>query len=187
MSTETEVVQFVDENGTPTGEVGPKLASHTANTRLHLAFSSYIFNDKGEFLATQRALSKRVWPSVWTNSCCGHVAPGETMIDAIVRRLNYELGMTAADFQVLLPTYRYTTTPYNGIIENEFCPVYIGRASSQPQPNPEEVEDLKWMPWQEYVDALESDKADIWSWWGKDQLKQLKDHPLIQEYSKPKN
>jgi isopentenyl-diphosphate delta-isomerase len=111
-----EQIVFVTEDGVPTGEVGPKLESHTATTRLHLAFSCYVFNEKGEFLVTQRAHTKKVWPDVWTNSVCGHPAPGEDMIAAIQRRLQYELGMEATDFTVALPTYRYTTPPYNGII-----------------------------------------------------------------------
>jgi len=178
-----ELIVFVNEDGTPTGEVGPKLASHTGTTRLHLAFSCYIFNEKGEFLVTQRALSKKVWPSVWTNSCCGHVAPGETMIAAIERRLDYELGMTAKDFEVMLPTYRYTTTPYNGIIDNEFCPVYIALATSKPKPNPEEVEAYKWMSWKDYAKTAEADDEDSWSWWCKDQLKLLHNHPAIKKYA----
>jgi hypothetical protein len=35
---DTEKIVFVNEDGTPTGEIGPKLASHTARTKLHLAF-----------------------------------------------------------------------------------------------------------------------------------------------------
>src|SRR5688572_7220641 len=117
----SELIVFVDENGKPTGETGPKLESHTANTILHLAFSCYVFNDQGQFLITQRAHSKKVWPDVWTNSVCGHPGPGEDMVDAIRRRLLYELGMTVKSFEVVLPNYRYTTPPYNAIIENEFC------------------------------------------------------------------
>jgi isopentenyl-diphosphate delta-isomerase len=59
-----ELIYYVDENDIPTGETAPKLEAHTANTRLHAAFSCYIFNDKGEFLVTQRAKSKKVWPGV---------------------------------------------------------------------------------------------------------------------------
>ena len=178
-----EQIVFVTEDGTPTGETGPKIESHTANTRLHLAFSCYVFNEKGEFLATQRALSKKVWPSVWTNSVCGHPGPGEAIVAAIERRLEYELGMTAKDFQVVLPTYRYKTPPYNGIIENEFCPVYIAVATSEPKPNPDEVAAFKWMPWDEYVQTIEVDDTDIWSWWCKNQLKLLKDVPAIKAYT----
>jgi isopentenyl-diphosphate Delta-isomerase len=183
VTVDDELIVFCNEDGTPTGEIGPKLASHTATTRLHLAFSCYVFNDEGEFLVTQRALHKKVWPSVWTNSCCGHLAPGETVIEAIERRLDYELGMKGKDFRVVLPKYVYTTTPYNGIVDHEFCPVYVARAASQPVPNPDEVADLRWMPWDEYVAAAEADQDDTWSWWCKDQLKQIKHHPLLTKYS----
>jgi isopentenyl-diphosphate delta-isomerase len=181
----TEQIVFVNPDGTPTGEVGPKLESHTGDTKMHLAFSCYVFNDKGEFLVTQRAHVKKVWPDVWTNSVCGHPAPGEDMIDAIKRRLDYELGMQATDFQVVLPKYTYKTPPYNGIIEHEFCPVFVARATTEPQPNPAEVDDFKWLKWDDYVAQAEADTADVWSWWCKDQLKQLKDQPLINTYAQP--
>lgn len=178
-----EKIVLVDENGNPTGKTLPKLDAHHSDTPLHLAFSCYVFNEKGQFLATQRAHVKKVWPDVWTNSVCGHPAPGEEITDAIKRRLEYELGMTANDFEVVLPKYRYTTPPYNGIIENEFCPVFVARATSEPKPNKEEVDAYKWVDWQEFVSEAEADKDDIYSWWCKDQLKQLKNHPKILEYS----
>jgi isopentenyl-diphosphate delta-isomerase len=105
---------------------------------------------------------------------------------AIARRLEYELGMTAGDLQVVLPTYRYKTPSYNGIIENEFCPVYVARATSQPHPNPEEIEAHKWLTCDEFVRAAEDDRGDVYSWWCKDQSKQLRHHPLIKVYSTPK-
>lgn len=198
-----EEIVLVDEAGQPIG-VAEKFSSHHANTPLHLAFSCYVFNDLGEFLITQRALSKKVWPGVWTNSVCGHPRPlhhnkklisedaemqesweVEPMEEAIHRRLDYELGMTAKDIQVALPTYRYQTPPFNGIIENEFCPVFVARATSDPRPNPDEVENWKWVPWHEFVRAAKADSTDNYSWWCKDQLRQLASHPLILEFARP--
>lgn len=197
-----EQIVFCKEDGTPTGEFGPKLESHHAHTKLHSAFSCYVFNDSGQLLVTQRALSKKVWPGVWTNSVCGHPAPGEERITAVRRRLEYELGMQAVDFQIVLPDYRYVTPPYNGIVENEYCPVYVARAVSDPVPNKEEVEDWKWMAWEDFVRAIESDSDDysiyadqgvklavtdgpVYSWWCKDQVKRLKDQPLVMQYRQP--
>lgn len=179
-----ELIVLCDEEGNPTG-TAEKLSSHHATTPLHRAFSCYVFDDLGRFLITQRARSKKVWPGVWTNSVCGHPAPEENITDAIKRRLAYELGMKAKDFEVLLPTYRYATPPYNGIIENEYCPVYLARAITAPKPNPEEVEAFKWMSWYEYAKELELDSEDAYSWWCKDQLRELADHPLIATYAKP--
>jgi isopentenyl-diphosphate delta-isomerase len=169
-----ELIVLVDDNGRPIGSA-EKLSAHNADTPLHLAFSCYVFNNKDELLVTRRAESKKVWPGVWTNSVCGHPAPDENMVDAIKRRLQYELGMAAQGFKLILPDYRYKTPSFNGIIENEICPVYFARTNGQPNPNPEEVADFKWLAWPEYVKQLEADQTDEFSWWSKDQLKQLKD------------
>lgn len=168
---EKEQIILVDNSGNQIG-TAPKLASHHADTPLHLAFSCYIFNDKGEFLVTQRALSKKVWPGVWTNSVCGHPSPGENFEQAITRRAQDELGMKVKDIQEILPDYRYKTPPYNGIIENEICPVFTAHAASDVTPNPAEVENYRWMPWAEYEKELR-EKPDNYSYWAKDQYKQL--------------
>jgi isopentenyl-diphosphate delta-isomerase len=173
---ETEQIVFVNEDDTPTGETGPKLASHNAETKRHLAFSCYIFRPgDNKFLVTQRALSKKVWPGVWTNSVCGHPKPGEAIEDAIRRRAKEELGIdTLKNLICTLPAYRYTTPPYNGIIENEFCPVYVAWASADVQRNPDEVETFMWITWEEYVHMLAGGYYEI-SYWAKDQYQQLKD------------
>lgn len=178
-----EQIVLVDRKGSPIG-IADKLPSHHADTPLHLAFSVYVFNDKGQFLVTRRAFNKKVWPGVWTNSCCGHPYPKEEILEAITRRLEYEIGMQAKDFQLLLGDYQYETPPFNGIIEREFCPVYIARATSQPKPNPEETADYQWLSWQDYLVQTQADKTNLWSWWCKDQLKLLQDHPLIAHYSR---
>ncbi|MFX4740593.1 NUDIX domain-containing protein, partial [Acinetobacter baumannii] len=54
---------------------------------LHRAFSVFIFNDDGELLLQQRAVSKYHSGGLWTNTCCSHPRPGETTIDAAKRRL----------------------------------------------------------------------------------------------------
>jgi isopentenyl-diphosphate delta-isomerase len=170
-----EYIVFVDENGKPIGETGEKLASHTDKTKLHLAFSCYIFDENNKVLVTKRADSKKVWPSVWTNSVCGHPAPGESFEDAIKRRAQYELGLEVFNIEVKLPKYRYKTPPFNGIIENEFCPVFFAKTHTEPYPNPEEVSEYKWLTWDELVNEAGNDQKDVWSWWCKDQLKQLKE------------
>lgn len=143
--------------------VAPKLASHNANTPLHLAFSCYVFDDEGQVLITRRALSKKVWPGFWTNSCCGHPAPNEPMEAAIDRRLDYELGMDVVDLQLALPRFRYRCE-LDGIVENECCPVYVAKVRSQPQPNPNEVEDFIWMSWADFRSnaARQPDRYTEW-------------------------
>lgn len=170
-----ELIQYVDESGNITGETAEKLAAHHAHTRRHLAFSFYGFDAAGRFLATQRAHAKKVWPDVWTNTCCGHPSPGETIPDAIRRRLDYEVGVgSVTDVLCLLPDYMYKTPPCNGIIENEFCPVFIGRIPTDFVPNPAEVEAYAWMTWQEYVADI-TENPNKYSYWTKDQVLRIHD------------
>ena len=173
---ETEQVVFVTEDGVPTGETGPKLASHHEHTRLHLAFSCYVLRASDEaLLITQRAHDKKVWPGVWTNSVCGHPAPGEPLEDAVRRRAAYELGLPAlSGLRCVLPAYRYRTPPFRGIVENEFCPVFVAWTDREPDPNPAEVGGWRWIAWNDYVPLLDDETANV-SYWAKDQFAQLKD------------
>lgn len=183
----SELIVYVDENGQPTGRTEEKLVAHHLNTELHLAFSCYIFNKNGEILVTQRALTKKVWPGVWTNSVCGHPGPGEKMITAIKRRAVYELGMSGlSEITVVLPRYRYKTPPFKGIIENEFCPVYTAKSSQQLKPRISEVENYTWMKWQDFLAKVTLDHNNTWSWWSKDQVRLLADQPLVKLYAKGK-
>ena len=178
-----ELIFYVDNKGIPTGETAPKLDAHTAGTRLHAAFSCYIFDKDGKILVTRRALTKKVWPGVWTNSVCGHPVPGESNEHAIIRRAEYELGMKIDRIKVILPIYIYKTPPFNGIIENEFCPVYLARLTSNLSPNPDEVADYKWMNWDDFVADLNADKIGKWSFWCKEQVKRF-DKKVLKLYLK---
>jgi isopentenyl-diphosphate delta-isomerase type 1 len=177
---QVELIVLVDEQGNPIGQA-EKWSSHHADTPLHLAFSCYVFDGAGRLLVTRRAGSKKVWPGVWTNSVCGHPQPGESMEDAIRRRLDFELGMSAERIEVVLPAYRYRAPEFDGVVENEFCPVHFALAAAEPAPNPAEVADYRWVEWPEFVAAAESDVDGSYSWWCKDQLKLLKGHPRIPE------
>jgi isopentenyl-diphosphate delta-isomerase len=172
-----ELIVLVDPEGNAIGSA-EKWSSHHGATPLHLGFSCYVFDADGRFLATRRSTGKKVWPGVWTNTVCGHPAPGESFVDAIERRLDYELGMSAENIQVVLPRHIYRAPAFRGIVEHEFCPVFVARTVGRPRPNPVEVTDYRWMPWREFVRAAESDTTDEFSWWCKNQLKEIADDPL---------
>jgi isopentenyl-diphosphate delta-isomerase len=179
-----ELIVLVDGSGRPTG-TAQKWSAHHAQTPLHLAFSCYVFDSGGRFLVTRRAFAKKVWPGVWSNTVCGHPAPGESFDDAIARRLGYELGMTAGELEVVLPDHVYRAPPFRGIVEHEFCPVYVARLGSAPEPNPDEVADYAWMAWPQFVARARHDAGETFSWWCKNQLRELVAHPLVERYAQP--
>jgi isopentenyl-diphosphate delta-isomerase len=144
MSNTVEEVILLDADGAPVG-VADKATVHTADTPLHLAFSCHLVNERGEVLVTRRALTKVTWPGVWTNSFCGHPAPGESTEDAIARRALVELGATVDSITVTLPDFRYRAVDASGIVENEICPVYTARVTSELSANPAEVAEWSWV------------------------------------------
>jgi len=148
-----ELVVLLDERFAPAG-TAPKRTVHDAHTPLHLAFSCYVFDEGGRVLLTRRAMSKKTWPGVWTNSFCGHPGPGEDMADAIRRRAQQELGLPVTGLEKVLPDFRYTATDAGGVVENEFCPVWTARATTDPRPEPDEVCEWEWADWADVVESM---------------------------------
>ena len=165
-----EEVVLVDDEGTPIG-TADKATVHTTNTPLHLAFSCHVINAEGKVLVTRRALTKATWPGVWTNAVCGHPAPGEEMVDAIIRRVRHEIGLDITDITPVIPSFRYRAVDASGIVEHEICPVFIAHAGSDPTPRDDEVCEWKWIKPSELQSAVAS-APFAFSPWLVDQLEQ---------------
>ena len=90
--------------------------------------------------------------------------------------------MTARDIEVVLPDHIYRAPPFHGIVEYEFCPVFVARQACEPRPNPIEVGACAWMDWDEFVRRAQHDAHDAYSWWCKNQLRELIGHPAIERF-----
>ncbi|MCY9787217.1 isopentenyl-diphosphate Delta-isomerase [Nocardiopsis sp. EMB25] len=158
-----ELVVLLDERHRPVG-VADKATVHSADTPLHLAFSCYVLGPDGRVLVTRRALAKTTWPGVWTNSCCGHPGPGEGLEEAVRRRVGQELGLELAEVRPALPEFRYRAVSAEGIVENEFCPVFWARAEGEPSPDPDEVTEYAWVEWPDLVELAARSPWAISPW-----------------------
>lgn len=156
-SIEIELVRLLADDGTEIGTADKALV-HTGDTALHLAFSCHLIDSQGRTLLTRRALTKLTWPGVWTNSFCGHPAPGESFEEAIIRRAALELNLAISNIQPALPDFRYRAVDSSGIVENEICPVFtaVYTGAETVSPNPDEVCDWAWS---EIVDVEEAVSA----------------------------
>lgn len=155
MTGNDELVVLLDESGAPTG-TAPKATVHTTDTPLHLAFSCHVSDRQGRLLVTRRALNKRTWAGVWTNSFCGHPGPGEAIEDAVHRRAREELGVDIAELQLVLPDFRYRAVDAGGVVENEVCPVYRAIVDSPVDPNPDEVCEWEWVDEADFAQTVAS-------------------------------
>jgi len=178
----TEYVVLLDDERRPMGSA-PKASVHTANTPLHSALSIFLFDGQGDVLSQRRALTKSTWPGVWSNACCGHPAPGESLLAAAQRRLQQELGLEGVPLQVALPDFRYQAK-WNGILENEVCPVLIGLLSRDTAINfnTDEVHEIKWIPWRAFVAASATKGTNEYhhfSPWALLEARELQDSPVL--------
>ena len=143
-----EEVVLVDENNNVLGTM-LKADVHQENTPLHRAFSSFIFNRDKKLLLQQRSSKKKTWPLMWSNSCCGHPMLHENNIEAAKRRLRDELSLEVETIEEVAP-YRYQFTK-DGVMENEICPILVGFTQNEPKINPDEVEAIQWVSWEEFL------------------------------------
>jgi isopentenyl-diphosphate delta-isomerase len=123
----------------------------------------FLFNSEGELLLQQRALSKKTWPGVWSNSCCGHLLPDESIEEAAARRLGYELGLADIELTMALSDFRYRAE-LDGVVEHEICPVLVGFSDALPRPNPDEVHAIRWMPWSEVLRSVADPGSKLSPW-----------------------
>ena len=85
-------VILVDEHDREVGLMEKMEAHHKG--LLHRAFSVLVFNENGELLLQRRAFGKYHSEGLWTNTCCSHPYPGESVLEAGKRRLFEEMGFS---------------------------------------------------------------------------------------------
>lgn len=146
VSSDDEPLILVDSSDRELGYLD-KSACHDGEGRLHRAFSVFIFNPRGDVLLQRRSQSKRLWPSHWSNSCCSHPRKGETMEQAVRRRIRQELGFATADLEGLRQLYKFEYQARFGALgsEHELCSVYLARTAADPSVNSLEIEDWAWV------------------------------------------
>jgi len=129
-----------------------KIRAHENGGKLHRAFSVFIFNSKAELMLQKRAASKYHCGGLWTNTCCSHPRPGESVEAAAHRKLRQEMGFDTELREILSFVYRAGFE--NGLTEHELDHVLIGEFDGEPELNPEEAESWKWV-------SLDEVKADV--------------------------
>lgn len=153
-------VVLVDQRDNEIG-LHEKLDAHIQGV-LHRAFSVLIYNNRGEMLLQQRALTKYHSGGRWTNACCGHPMKDEPTDDAPHRRLQEEMGFNCD--LVKQTTFIYNVPVPPNLIEHEFLHVYSGIYNSAIIPNPEEAMDYRWISQEDLGQEVKNNPETFTPW-----------------------
>jgi isopentenyl-diphosphate delta-isomerase len=155
-----EQVILVDKDDCEIGLM-EKMEAHKQSV-LHRAFSVFLFNPQGKMLLQQRALTKYHSAGLWTNTCCSHPRPGETLENAVSRRLIEEMGITTKVFKAF--DFIYQAELPDNLNEYEFDHFFIGNYDADVRPNHLEVANFVYQSIEEVEANLEShpEKYTVW-------------------------
>jgi isopentenyl-diphosphate delta-isomerase len=156
----TEQVILVDEHDREIG-TDEKLAAHSVG-KLHRAISVFVFDERGQMLIQQRAVTKYHSGGLWSNTCCSHPRPEETSEAAAHRRLREEMGFDCPLDHAF--SFIYKSRLANDLWEHEYDHVFVGRFDGTPEPNPAEVDGWRWIDFAEVVDDVRSNPDNYTVW-----------------------
>lgn len=140
-NTAEEKVVLVNEQDEAVG-VEDKTRAHLLGV-LHRAFSVFVINATGQLLLQKRALAKYHSRGLWSNTCCGHPRPDESVEKASRRRLREEMGFDSDLSEIFHFVYRADLE--DGFIENEYDHVLVGSFDGVPKPDPAEIAEWRWV------------------------------------------
>jgi isopentenyl-diphosphate Delta-isomerase len=163
-----ELVVLVDELDSVIGSM-EKMEAHQKGV-LHRAFSIVLFNSRGQLLLQKRAIEKYHSGGLWTNTCCSHPLPDETMEQATKRKLFQEMGIeTELTFAY---KFIYQAPLDKALIEHECDYVFTGFFDDEPKLNALEAEDWKYMDINDLQNDIQKNPQLYTAW-----FKLIVEHP----------
>jgi len=159
-----EQVILVDNNDTIIG-VEEKITAHKLGL-LHRAFSIFVLcnNPDLELLMQKRSLAKYHSAGLWSNSCCGHPRPSESVMEAAKRRLNEEIGLNIPLIKEI-GVFTYKAGVGTSITEHEIDHVLVGYWSGEPiKVNTREVSTVKWSKIDEIFSEINNTPSLFTAW-----------------------
>lgn len=149
-----EWLNAYDKEGNLIGKVERQHAHSKEVGVFHKAVWIWFINSKGEVLVQKRSKFKKQSPSKWDFPSAGHVDFGENLISTCLRETEEELGLKIPekDFEFLFTTFK----PQGW----EFGETYLVKADilvEEIKIQEEEVEEVKWLSFEDFKTLLYSD------------------------------
>ena len=160
---ELELLDVVDENGTPTGEVVPRETAHAEGIR-HRTSHVWLVRYRGgrsQILLQKRCENKDSWPGCYDISSAGHIPAGMDFIPSAIRELREELGVEAAPEELLLCGNRHicSDSEFHGhpFRDRQYSRVFALRRDLEEGDfvlQKEEIDAVRWMDLEECIQAV---------------------------------
>lgn len=120
-----EILDIWDENGCPTGNSASKDYLHQKGL-FHPTVHIWFYKRTPAILLQKRGPNKQTFPNLWDVSVAGHVAAGETVLEAALREIKEEIGLEVRSNALELLRVQKNINKFpNGINDCEFQHVYL--------------------------------------------------------------
>jgi isopentenyldiphosphate isomerase len=135
---EDEILEVVNTDGEVIRTL-PRSEIHGDPSLIHKVVHVLVFNSRGELILQKRSMDKDVAAGKWDTSVGGHVNPGESLDEAVIREMEEELGIRGCKPEFL---YSYIhSNPYETELVYTFSCIHDGEINF----NTKEIDEVR--PW----------------------------------------
>jgi isopentenyldiphosphate isomerase len=142
-----ELLEVVDYEGNVVN-ILPRTHIHGNPSLVHRVVHVLVFNKEGKLLLQKRSINKDVAPGKWDTSVGGHINPGEEPLDAAIREMEEELGISHGK-----PEFLYTYIHSNSY-ETELVYTYLCIFDGNIYFNTDEIDEVRFWSLKEIKDNL---------------------------------
>ena len=145
---DVEWFPIVNEEGQVIGKAARSVCHDGKSKLLHPVVHLHLFNREGKLFLQKRSMKKDIQPGKWDTSVGGHIAPGESVENALKREISEELGLDNVVPQFI---HKYV---WESSREKELVFSFITVTDQIPKISPDEIEEGKFWAVNEIVSNL---------------------------------